>query len=154
MPNTNLQIHLALGFLGLLVSLGCEPKAPKELSPSTSAGKVTLDNVKEDAAASMNTVAAYSQQEKDKLLADMKTKMELMDANIETLRQKGKDLASDAKIQWDRKMAAIDERRKLAAERIAELGDSSAKAWGDVEAGAQSAWKELTKAFQDASSEF
>jgi predicted phage tail protein len=102
----------------------------------------------------MKSTAAYSQQEKDKLVADMKAKLAVIDANIEQIRVKGKDLASDAKAKWDLKMAAIDEKRKLASERIAEVEESTSKAWDGVAEGATSAWEELSKALQDASNEF
>ena len=84
----------------------------------------------------------------------MKEKLAVMDANIERLRLKGKNLASDAKAKWDVKMAKLDENRKSANDKLAEFGASTSKAWSDVEAGAKSAWAELSKAFQEASNEF
>lgn len=150
------QNQVALGTLGLAFILGCEQKAPQAQPSSTSAmpSKVTIDDVKRDAAESLNTTAAYSQQERDRLLADMKAQMALMDANIEKLRLQGKDLASDAKTNWELRMAALEEKRKLAKERLVEFGESSSKALKDVEAGAKSAWEELSKAFQETSKEF
>jgi hypothetical protein len=147
---------IALSALGLAIILGCEQKPPQPLPKSTTTmpSKVTIDDVNRDATAAMNTTAAYSQQEKDKLLADMKEKITAMDAKIEKLRLKGKDLASDAKANWDLKMTALDEKRKLASESLSEIGDSTSKAWRDVEIGVKSAWEELSKAFQEASNEF
>jgi hypothetical protein len=77
-----------------------------------------------------------------------------MDAKIEQLRLKGQDLASDAKTTWDLKMTTLEEKRKLANERLSEIGESTSKAWRDVEIGVKSAWEELSKAFQEASNEF
>jgi hypothetical protein len=77
-----------------------------------------------------------------------------MDENIETLRLKGKDLAIDARANWDKSMVALDEKRRLAKERLDEIGESSSKAWSDLEKGAKAAWEDLSKAFQEASSEF
>lgn len=150
------QMQFALGALGLAFMLGCEQRGPQAQpsSTSTAPSKVTIDDVKRDAASSMNTIAAYSQQEKDKLVADMNEKLAVMDANIEKLRLKGKDLASDAKAKWDLKMAALDEKRKLAKEGLAEAGESTSKAWSDIVAGSKSAWEDLSKAFQEASNEF
>ena len=150
------QKQLVLSILGLAFILGCERKAPQAQTSNIPAkpSNVTIDDVKRDAATSMNSAAAYSQQEKDKLVADMKAKLAVMDANIEQMRVKGKDLASDAKAKWDSNMAAIDEKRKLANERLAEVEESTSKGWSDVTAGAKSAWEELSKALQDASNEF
>lgn len=153
-----LRFHkqLALSTVGLALIFGCEQKASKvqPSPPSAMPSKVTLDDVNRDAAASLNTTAEYSQQEKEKLVADMKAKISDMEANIESLRLKGKDLASDAKANWDLKMAALDEKLKIAKERLAEVGDSTSKAWTDVKAGVSSAWEELSKAMRDASNEF
>ncbi len=147
--------QFALSTLGVVFVIGCDPKSPptQPSPPSSVPSKVNLDDVKRDATSSMQTAAAYSKQEKDKLVADMKASMVVMDANIEKLRLKGKDLASDAKATWELKMAALDEKRKAAGERLAEVGESTSKAWSDVEAGAKSAWEELSKAFQEASKE-
>lgn len=150
------QQRLLLSTLGLAFILGCERKEPQAQTSNIPAkpSNVTLDDVKRDAATSMKSTAAYSQQEKDKLVADMKAKLAVIDANIEQMRLKGKDLASDAKAKWDSNMAAIDEKRKLANERLAEVEESTSKAWDDVAAAATSAWEELSKALQDASNEF
>jgi hypothetical protein len=51
-------------------------------------------------------------------------------------------------------MAALDEKLKLANERLAEAGKTTSKAWTDVKAGVNSAWEELSKALQEASNEF
>jgi len=92
--------EIALSTLGLAIILGCEQKPPQPLPKSTTTmpSKVTIDDVNRDATAAMNTTAAYSQQEKEKLLAEMKEKIVVMDAKIEQLRLKGKDLASDPKL--------------------------------------------------------
>lgn len=150
------QQRLLLSTLGLAFILGCERKEPQAQTSNIPAkpSNVTLDDVKRDAATSMKSTAAYSQQEKDKLVADMKAKLAVIDANIEQMRLKGRDLASDAKAKWDSNMAAIDEKRKLANERLAEVEESTSKAWDDFTAAATSAWEELSKALQDASKGF
>ncbi len=148
--------QLVLGTIGLAFIFGCEQKASKvqPSPPSVIPSKVTLDDVNRDAAASLTTTAEYSQQEKDKLVADMKAKIAVMNENIAILRLKGKDLANDTKANWDLKMATLDQKLKIANERLAEVGESTSKAWTDVQAGVNSAWEELSKALQEASSEF
>ena len=116
--------------------------------------KVTLDDVKQDAAKSLTTTATYSQQEKEKLLAAMQTQFEAMDASIAKLRLQGAELASDAKTSWELKMAALEVKRETAKEKIAEISKSTSKAWSDVEKGAKTAWEDLSKAFLEASKEF
>jgi TolA-binding protein len=146
--------QIALSAIGLALFLGCERQLPSPNATSETPSNVSVDDVKRDVSTSMATTAAYSQQEKDKLLADMQAQLAEMDAKIEKLRLQGRELASDAKTRWEMQMATLDEKRKLANERLAEFGESTSKAWSDVAKGAKSAWEDLAKAFQDASSEF
>jgi archaellum component FlaC len=113
-----------------------------------------MDDVKRDATKSLTTTATYSQQEKDKLLAAMQTQLEAMEANIEKLRLKGAELASDAKTSWELKMVTLEQKRETAKEKIAEISKSTSQAWSDIEKCAKTAWEDLSKAFLEASKEF
>jgi hypothetical protein len=146
--------QLALCGIGMAFIFGCEKKAPVTNAKPEAPAEVTFDDVKRDAAQSITTTATFSKQEKDRMLEDLKAKMAIMDDNIEKLRLKGKDLASDTKANWEKSMVALEEKRKLAKERLDEFGDSSSKAWSDLEKGTKAAWEDLSKAFQEASREF
>ena len=145
---------VALNALGLTLVLGCDQKLSETNLPKGTPKMVTVGDVKKDLTAAVNTTSAYSKQENDRILAEMRAKMEIMDENIKELRLKGKGLASDAKATWDTKMATLDEKRKMANAQLEEIGKSSSRAWVDVEKGAKSAWQELNQAFQDALNEF
>ncbi len=146
--------QIAFAALGLFAVVGCEQKLPSPTTATDKSTNITMDDVKRDAAQSMSTSTAYSQQAKDRLVRDLQAQMVKMDANIEQLRLKGKDLTSEAKSNWEVKMAALDEKRKLANEKLKAVSESTSEAWSDIEKGAKSAWEDLSKAFQDASSEF
>ena len=145
---------VALNALGLTLVLGCDQKVSETSPPKGAPKMVTVGDVKKDVTAAVNTTSAYSKQENDRILAEMKAKMEIMDANINDLRLKGAGLATDAKANWDAKMATLDEKRRTANAQFEEIGKSSSRAWVDVEKGAKSAWQELSQAFQDALNEF
>ena len=51
-------------------------------------------------------------------------------------------------------MVELEIKRDAARAKLAEVSQSSAEAWKDVQKGAQSAWDELDKAFRDASEKF
>lgn len=145
---------------GLLVFTGCDPM-PVDSTPdkgaSTSSAKsdpVTIGDVKRDAATSMKTTAAYSQQNKDKVMKDLKAQMATLDASIESLRKRGETLASDTKKSWEARMVELDDKRKVAYAKLLEMEDSTAQAWAEVEKGTQSAWDDLKTAVQNASKEF
>jgi hypothetical protein len=139
---------------GLFLSVGCNPGSTTPKSETEKPATVTMDDVKRDAAESVKSVTAYSQQQKDKLVNDLKAELVIMDAKIAELRNKGSELASDAKIKWDEKIADLNAKRQVVSEKLTEVQNSTAEAWNDVEKGVQSAWAELKKAFQNASSEF
>ena len=141
---------------GLLAASGCEPKSadrtPVDRTPGP--GKVTSDDVRRDARKAVDTATDYSQQAKEEFQKKLEARLKDLDAEIAELREKGSDLSDEAKADWDRKMAALEAKREAAHAKLAEVGESSAEAWKDVQQGAQSAWDELEKAFQDAAREF
>ncbi len=148
------RLFFALLVSGLLTTIGCNPKPTNSRLGSDEPSAVTVDDVKRDAAAALETTTAYSQQSKDELVKAMKVQLSIMDANIEKLRLKGQGLASDAKANWDQKMSELEVKRKSANVKLTEIESSTAEAWSDVERGTQAAWEELKQAFQNASNEF
>lgn len=150
--------------ISCLTLIGCEIKpsttppatTPPATTPpaTTPPPKVTSSDVKRDALVAWKSTTTYSQQNKDQLVKDFKSQLATMDANIDALRLKGKDLAQDAKAQWDLKMTELDQKRLAAHKKLTEVENATAQAWSDIEQGSRAAWEELTTAFQKASSEF
>ena len=134
---------------GVLTACGCERK-PADQPP----GKVTSEDVRRDAGRAAETAVEYSQQSKEEFQKKLGARLEELDGKIAKLREKGGDLKSQAKTDWDRKMADLETKREAARAKLAEVSDSSVEAWKDIQQGAQSAWDELDKAFRDASREF
>jgi len=135
--------------LAALVALGCEQK-----SADPTAKKVTSEDVRRDVGQAVNTAAEFSQQAKEEFQQKLEARLKELDAEFEKLREKGRDLKDDAKANWDRKMAELETKREAARAKLAEVGDSTAEAWKDVQQGAQSALDELDKAFREAAREF
>ena len=140
---------MMLMLVGLLAAIGCERK-PADRTP----GKVTSEDVRRDAGQAVETAAEFSQQTKEEFQKKLDARLKELDAEIAKLREKGRDLKDEAKANWDQKMADLETKRDAARAKLAEVGQSSAEAWKDVQKGAQSAWDELDKAFRDASNEF
>ena len=134
---------------GVFASSGCEQK-PADPTP----GKVTSEDVPADADQSVKTAAESSQQTREEFQKNLDVRLNEMDAEIATLREKGQYLKDEAKVNWDRKMAELETKRDAARAKLAEVGDASADAWKDAQQGAQSAWDDLDQAFRDASREF
>ena len=134
---------------GLFAYSGCEQK-PADRTP----GKVTSEDVRRDAGQAATTAAEYSQQTKEEFQKNLDARLNELDAKIAKLREKGRDLKDEAKVNWDRKMTELETKRDAARAKLNEVGRSSAEAWKDVQKGAQSAWDELDKSFREASREF
>jgi len=144
-----LRFVWTLMLAGLFAALGCAQK-PADRTP----GKVTSEDVRRDAGQAVKTAAEYSQQSKEEFQRNLDARLNELDAKIAKLREKGRNLKDKAKANWDQKMAELDTKREAARAKLAEVGQSSAEAWKDVQKGAQSAYDDLDKAFRDAAKEF
>lgn len=148
------RLLLAGVVTGLCISVGCTETQKETPVSAAKPSVVTREDVDRAAKESQETTAAYSQQNKDKLVKELKDQLATMDENIAKLRVKGEGLAEDAKARWNIRMAELDLKRKAASEKLGEIESSTARAWSDVERGARSAWEDLKSAFQNASNEF
>ena len=134
---------------GLIAVTGCE-----QPSSVPTSGKVTSEDVRHDAGKAVDTTAEFSQQAKDEFQQKLAARLKDLDAEIVTLREKGSVLKDEAKVKWDEKLAELEVKRDTARAKLAEVGESSAEAWKDLQKGAQAAWDDMDKAFSEASREF
>ncbi len=134
---------------GVLAVNGCEQNPPAH--PPR---KVTSEDVRRDASHAVNTAVDFSQQSKEEFQKNLEARLTQLDAEIMKLREKGRDRTDQAKVDWDRKLADLETKREAARTKLDEVIHSSGEAWKDVKQGAQLAWDNLEKAFQDASQEF
>lgn len=139
---------------GALFFGGCDSNSSSPSTNSEQPKKVTMDDVKRDAAKSLETTAKFTEQNKENLMKDLKEQLAVMDSKITDLRSKGAQLANDARAKWELKMAELETRRQTASAKLVEVENSTAQAWDEVEKGAKAAWEELKKAFQNAANEF
>jgi TolA-binding protein len=139
-----------LTLAGLLVASGCGQKPAEQQTT----GEVTSEDVRRDTGQAVDTAVEYSQQAKEEFQQRLDARLKELETEIAKLREKGRDLKDQAKVDWERKLAELETKRETTRAKLAELGQSSGEAWKDVQKGAQSAWDELEKAFHDAAGEF
>ncbi|MFN7291697.1 MAG: hypothetical protein ACK5YR_19395 [Pirellula sp.] len=132
---------------------GCY-KEREPVSRGTPAPSVTIDDVKSDASKALNTASEYSSEQKKKMIQKWQEQRSAMDLQMEELKKKGEQLTADAKDDWNKKMTVLESKRQAAKEKIIEMENSTAEAWGDIEKGAVAAWDDFKNAFQDASKDF
>jgi Skp family chaperone for outer membrane proteins len=116
--------------------------------------KVAPEDVQRDTAKAVDTVTKAATQAKEDLETRLKSSLADMDAEITKLQEKGLALKDEAKARWNEKMADLKTKQEAARKKVEELGKSTGEAWERLEAGAQAAWDDVQKAFQEASKEF
>jgi hypothetical protein len=115
--------------------------------------KVTAEDVRRDTEKAADTATKAATQAKEDFEMRLQSGLADMDAEIAKLHEKGLALKDDAKTRWNEKMADLKAKQEAARKTVDELGTSTGAAWGRLEKGAQSAWDDLQKAFQEASKE-
>jgi hypothetical protein len=116
--------------------------------------KVTTEDVRRDTEKAVDTATRAAAQAKEDIETRLKDSLAEMEEEIEGLREKGHALKDEAKARWKEKMADLDAKQKVAREKVGELRKSTGEAWGHLEQGAQAAWDDVRKAFQEAAKEF
>jgi TolA-binding protein len=130
---------------GFIAVMGCQ-RNPADRAP----GRVTSEDVRRDAGQAVDTAVDFSHQAKEEFQRNLNAQLKNMGAEIAKLREDGRELKDEAKVKWDQRLADLEMKRDAARAKLAEVSQSSAEAWTDVQKGAQSAWDESNKAFQDA----
>ncbi len=135
--------------IGSLSAIGCGQRI-SEPAP----GEVTGEDVRRETEEAAGAAAAYSEQAKEKFVADLNRRLEEMDAEIAEFHAKGDELKEEAKVKWEQKLAELETKREAARAKRDEVARSTAAAWEDVKRGAEGAWKELDQAVRDAAAEY
>ncbi len=142
-----IRMSLVLMLAGFFALTGCDQQSPAP-------GKVTSEDVRDDAGKAVGTAAEFAQQSKDEFLAKLEARLIEFDTQIAAMQEKGRELKDDARVKRDEKLTMLEVKRDAARAKLSEVRDSSAEAWKDLQKGAQSAWDELDHALQEASREF
>jgi hypothetical protein len=145
---------LASWSTGALVIAAVLTACGEKHAAAASVGTITSEDVRHDVGQAVNTAGKYSWQKKDEFEKALAAGLADLDAKIDKLREKGRNLTGQAKADWDRTMADLETTRVAARAKLVEVRSSSEQAWKDTQQGAQSAWHDLDNAFQAASREF
>jgi dihydroxyacetone kinase len=138
-----------LGAAILVTCTGCT-EAPVEHTVR----KVTTEDVRHDAEKAVDTSAHAVAQAKEDFETHLKASLTEMEKEIDRLHEKGHALKDEAKARWTEKMADLEAKQQVARDKLGEVRKSTGEAWEQLELGAQSAWDDVRKAFQEAAKEF
>jgi TolA-binding protein len=147
---------LVFGCLGLLVA-GCGEKRTTTTERTT-----TTTNNADDVAAkarqerreAVDATAEQLKLEKEQLERNLEEGLNQLDQKMATLSERINEAQGDAKARLQKEWEELKPQREQARLRLDELKKSSAEAWQDVKAGAQSAFAELRESVNQASERF
>jgi hypothetical protein len=137
----------------LFAGNGCT-KAPVEHTVRKVTSEVSTEDVRRDTEKAVDTAKDAAVQAKEDFETRLKAGLAEMEVEIAKLREKGLALKDKASVQWNEKMAELKAKQKVARDKLDELRTSTGEAWGHLEQGAQAAWDDVRKAFQEAAKEF
>jgi hypothetical protein len=87
-------------------------------------------------------------------MPDEKFSRKSIDAQIEELRAQIGELLRKLDIAVGKEAEALRPKLRLARQKLHELKETSAEAWGDLKPGLEKAWEELQKSLNQAASRF
>jgi len=141
-----------------LVAAGCDRKRAASPSDSTNASAGGLENWKQQAEDAVTNDRSLSPPAKGAVTKESRGKNEqTSNRQLSDLKAKSDQAGGRARSQWTNTLTQLQQKKRVAAdklEQLKQLKNSSADKWQDFKAGAEAAFADLEKAFQDALARF
>ena len=116
------------------------------LAAATFAGCHTVAGVKEDS----RQASDYTYEKKEEYQRALAGQMRELDAKIAQLKAKAARASDAVKAEFSRDMEVLDRQKAVLAQKMEAVKDSSASAWSDVKAGANSAMDSVKQTYEKA----
>ena len=120
------------------------------IAAATLAGCNTVSGMKEDS----RQAADYTYEKKEEYQGALASQMRELDAKIDELKAKAGRASDAVKAEFARDMEAVDRQKAVLTQKMAAVKSSSASAWNDVKAGANSAMDSVKQAYEKAKARF
>lgn len=91
---------------------------------------------------------------KDAYVQKLHAKLDEWNTEIDKFKAKAEKAESESRIEYQKEIEKLKERRKEAEEKLSEVRQAGEGAWEDLKAGVQSAWDSLDEAVKSARSRF
>ena len=114
------------------------------------AGCNTVSGMKEDSRQAID----YTYEKKEEYQRALATQMQELDVKIDELKAKAGRASDAVKAEFARDMEALDRQKAVLAQKMEAVQASSASAWNDVKAGANSAMDSVKQAYEKAKARF
>ena len=110
------------------------------------AGCNTVAGVKEDSRQAVD----YTYEKKEEYQRALVAQMRELDVKIDELKAKAGRASDAVKAEFARDMEALDRQKAVLAQKMEAVKSSSASAWNDVKAGANSAMESVKQTYEKA----
>ena len=114
------------------------------------AGCNTFAGVKEDS----RQAADYTYEKKEEYQRALAAQMRELDVKIDELKAKAGRASDAVKAEFARDMEALDRQKAVLSQKMEAVKSSSASAWNDVKAGANSAMDSVKQTYEKAKARF
>jgi len=108
---------------------------------------VTAENVKEDAAETMETAQAYTQQQKEEYQRELDEQLNALDQKLDKLEAKAESMQEDAKVRYENMLVTLKQKQRDAVDALDELKRESGEAWSTMKEKMDAMMKNLKNAF-------
>jgi len=113
-------------------------------------GCSTWSGVKQDTQAAKD----YTYEKKDEYRSRLEYQMLELDAKTEELKGKAANASESVKREFDKDMSELSRQKAVLKEKLDSVKSSSAAAWEDTKAGAESAWDSVKRTYERAKARF
>ena len=120
------------------------------IAAATLAGCNTVSGMKEDS----RQAADYTYEKKEEYQRALAAQMRDLDVKIDELKSKAGRASDAVKAEFARDMEALDRQKAVLAQKMEAVKSSSASAWNDVKAGANSAMDAVKQTYEKAKARF
>jgi hypothetical protein len=115
---------------------------------------VTKEDVKKQAAETMEKAKAYAEQQKQEYSKQAQSTLDDLSKKIDQLKEQAKVAKGEALTRIQSALGDLKIKQDQAKQKLQELGSSAGPAWEQIKAGVDKAVADLQKAYNDASSHF
>ncbi|MGO9116285.1 MAG: hypothetical protein ACLQPD_01595 [Desulfomonilaceae bacterium] len=141
----------AFRLLAISIAIACIWMANLGFAQQTD---VTKQDVKQEAASTMEKAKAYAEQQKQEYSKQVQTTLDDLSKKIDQLKEQARNYKGEASTKIEAGMADMKTKQDHAKQKLQEIGSSTGAAWDDMKAGLDKAVTDLQKAYNDASSHF
>lgn len=142
------------GFSIVAVAADSTTTKMKKTTTNTDGSTVVEETTTTKTAAPSDEQQTKDQQAKDDFKAKMQAKLDAIAAQTKSLKDQASTASSDAKIELDKRIADLDQKRNEINTQLDQASDKTGRAWTRFKAGVQKSVGELQEGYKEAKNEF